>query len=197
MKVSTRGRYGLRALVDMTIHSNNAPVSLVQVANRQKISLNYLEQVFGTLRKAGIVVSVKGAGGGYKLARDAESITVKEVLEALEGTFSIIDRIPGEEQDAVQEAIEKLVWSRIDETVNTFLEQKTLKMLTDEYRKNWNRTRACTTFKNDAMNIGGQTYGRNLSECNRINRKNSTSGSKESGERTESPGKSAGEAGIL
>lgn len=91
MKVSTRGRYGLRALVDMTIHSNNAPVSLVQVANRQKISLNYLEQVFGTLRKAGIVVSVKGAGGGYKLARDAESITVKEVLEALEGTFSIID----------------------------------------------------------------------------------------------------------
>ena len=78
MKVSTRGRYGLRALVDMTIHSNNAPVSLVQVANRQKISLNYLEQVFGTLRKAGIVVSVKGAGGGYKLARDAESITVKK-----------------------------------------------------------------------------------------------------------------------
>ena len=132
MKVSTRGRYGLRALVDMTIHSNNAPVSLVQVANRQKISLNYLEQVFGTLRKAGIVVSVKGAGGGYKLARDAESITVKEVLE---GTFSIIDRIPGEEQDAVQEAIEKLVWSRIDETVNTFLEQKTLKMLADEYRE--------------------------------------------------------------
>ncbi len=125
----------MRALVDMTIHSNNAPVSLVQVANRQKISLNYLEQVFGTLRKAGIVVSVKGAGGGYKLARDAESITVKEVLEALEGTFSIIDRIPGEEQDAVQEAIEKLVWSRIDETVNTFLEQKTLKMLTDEYRE--------------------------------------------------------------
>lgn len=135
MKVSTRGRYGLRALVDMTIHSNNAPVSLVQVANRQKISLNYLEQVFGTLRKAGIVVSVKGAGGGYKLARNAESITVKEVLEALEGTFSIIDRIPGEEQDAVQEAIEKLVWSRIDETVNTFLEQKTLKMLADEYRE--------------------------------------------------------------
>ena len=51
MKVSTRGRYGLRALVDMAIHSGDAPISLVQVANRQKISLNYLEQVFGTLRK--------------------------------------------------------------------------------------------------------------------------------------------------
>ena len=57
MKVSTRGRYGLRALVDMAIHSGDAPISLVQVANRQKISLNYLEQVFGTLRKAGIVSS--------------------------------------------------------------------------------------------------------------------------------------------
>ena len=109
MKISTKGRYGLRALVDLAGHDNGEPIALASIAQRQKLSLNYLEQVFGTLRKAGIVVSVKGAGGGYKLARDAESITVKEVLEALEGTFSIIDRIPGEEQDAVQEAIEKLV----------------------------------------------------------------------------------------
>ena len=135
MKVSTRGRYGLRALVDMAIHSGDAPISLVQVANRQKISLNYLEQVFGTLRKAGIVNSIKGAGGGYKLARAAEEITVREVLEALEGKFSIIDRVVGEEKDEIQEAIEELVWSRIDTTVNTFLEQKTLKMLAEEYKK--------------------------------------------------------------
>ena len=135
MKVSTRGRYGLRALVDMAIHSGDAPISLVQVANRQKISLNYLEQVFGTLRKAGIVNSIKGAGGGYKLARAAEEITVREVLEALEGKFSIIDRVGGEEKDEIQEAIEELVWSRIDTTVNTFLEQKTLKMLAEEYKK--------------------------------------------------------------
>ena len=135
MKVSTRGRYGLRALVDMAIHSGDAPISLVQVANRQKISLNYLEQVFGTLRKAGIVNSIKGAGVGYKLARAAEEITVREVLEALEGKFSIIDRVVGEEKDEIQEAIEELVWSRIDTTVNTFLEQKTLKMLAEEYKK--------------------------------------------------------------
>lgn len=135
MKVSTRGRYGLRALVDMAIHSGDAPISLVQVANRQKISLNYLEQVFGTLRKAGIVNSIKGAGGGYKLARAAEEITVREVLEALEGEFSTIDRVAGEERDEIQEAIEELVWSRIDTTVNAFLEQKTLKMLAEEYKK--------------------------------------------------------------
>ncbi len=134
MKVSTRGRYGLRALVDMAVNSDSSPISLVQVAKRQDISLNYLEQVFGTLRKAGIVVSIKGAGGGYKLARPAEEITVKEVLEALEGEFSIIDRVPGEQPDAVQRAIEELVWSKIDEKVNQFLASRTLEMLAGEYR---------------------------------------------------------------
>ena len=82
MKVSTKGRYGLRALVDMAANSQEGPISLIQTAKRQNISLNYLEQVFGVLRKAGIVVSVKGAGGGYKLAKSAECITVKEILEA-------------------------------------------------------------------------------------------------------------------
>lgn len=134
LKVSTRGRYGLRALVDMTVNSGEGPVSLVQVAKRQAISLNYLEQVFGMLRKAGIVVSIKGAGGGYRLARAAEEITVKDILEALEGEFSIVDRIPGVGEDALHRAIEKLVWSRIDESVNRFLEEKTLQMLAEEYR---------------------------------------------------------------
>ncbi len=136
MKISTKGRYGLRALVDMAANSGDASVSLIQVARRQNISLNYLEQVFGILRKAGIVLSIKGAGGGYKLARQMEEITVKEVLEALEGQFSIIDRLPQEETDAVQQAIEKLVWSEIDRKVNSFLEQRTLRDLVNEYRRN-------------------------------------------------------------
>ena len=85
MKISTKGRYGLRALVDMAANSGEEAVSLTLIAKRQNLSLNYLEQVFGILRKAGIVVSVKGAGGGYRLAKDAAGITVKEILEALEG----------------------------------------------------------------------------------------------------------------
>ena len=89
MKVSTKGRYGLRALVDLTVSTIDAPVPLADIAGRQNISLNYLEQVFGQLRRAGIVRSIKGSGGGYRLAKDARQITVKEVLEALEGPFSI------------------------------------------------------------------------------------------------------------
>ena len=136
MKVSTKGRYGLRSLVDVAANSQGNPVSLVQTANRQNISLNYLEQVFGVLRKAGIVVSVKGAGGGYMLARSADSITVKEILEALEGEFSIIDRGTVKEQDAVQKAIRELVWDEIDEKVNTLLARRTLAQLVKEYKEN-------------------------------------------------------------
>ena len=69
MKVSTKGRYGLRALVDLTVSTIDAPVPLADIAGRQNISLNYLEQVFGQLRRAGIVRSIKGSGGGYRLER--------------------------------------------------------------------------------------------------------------------------------
>lgn len=122
--------------MDVAANSQGNPVSLVQTANRQNISLNYLEQVFGVLRKAGIVVSVKGAGGGYMLARSADSITVKEILEALEGEFSIIDRGTVKEQDAVQKAIRELVWDEIDEKVNTLLARRTLAQLVKEYKEN-------------------------------------------------------------
>ena len=136
MKVSTKGRYGLRALVDMAANSQERPISLIQTAKRQNISLNYLEQVFGILRKAGIVASVKGAGGGYKLARSAGSITVKEILEALEGEFSIIDKNGEEDQGAVQRAIQELVWDEIDRQVNELLGQRTLEQLVTEYKEN-------------------------------------------------------------
>lgn len=136
MKISTKGRYGLRALVDMAANSQDGPISLMQTAKRQSISLNYLEQVFGILRKAGIVVSVKGAGGGYKLSRSAADITVREILEALEGEFSIIDKNSEDGMDAVQKAIQELVWDEIDSKVNKLLGERTLGQLVQEYREN-------------------------------------------------------------
>lgn len=134
MKISTKGRYGLRALVDMAANSGEEAVSLTLIAKRQNLSLNYLEQVFGTLRKAGIVASVKGAGGGYRLAKDAAGITVKEILEALEGEFSIAGTAEGETEDAVGQAIRTLVWDEIDRRVNELLKEKTLAGLAKEYR---------------------------------------------------------------
>lgn len=133
MKLSTRGRYGLRALVDLAANAGEGTASLVQTARRQKLSLNYLEQVFGSLRRAGIVTTVKGAGGGYALARDMDEITVKEVIEALEGEISIADQAAGVLEDEVQSAIRSLLWDEIDRQVEKLLAGRTLGSLVREY----------------------------------------------------------------
>ena len=129
MKMSTKGRYGLRALIDLAVCENGEPITLATIAQRQHLSLNYLEQVFGVLRRAGIVKSIKGANGGYRLAKKAEDITVKEVLEALEGKFSIVDMPKEEDMDCVQRAIQSLVWEQINKNVNDLLERRTLRQL--------------------------------------------------------------------
>lgn len=133
MKLSTRGRYGLRALVDLAANAGEGTASLVQTARRQKLSLNYLEQVFASLRRAGIVTTVKGAGGGYALARDMDDITVKEVIEALEGEISIADEAAGVREDEVQSAIRSLLWDEIDRQVEKLLAGRTLGSLVREY----------------------------------------------------------------
>lgn len=137
MKVSTKGRYGLRALVDLTVYSTDNHVSLVSIAERQKISLNYLEQVFATLRKAGIVKSIKGAQGGYILADSPENIKVSNIIRVLEGDFNIIDESIYEDGhiDAIQMAVKTLVWDKINESVNYYLDHTTLDDLANEYRR--------------------------------------------------------------
>ena len=136
MKLSTKGRYGLRALIDLAANEAGEAVSLAQTAKRQKLSLNYLEQVFGMLRRAGIVVGVKGSNGGFRLARSMDDITVKEILEALEGKFSIADGAGEDTQDPVQNALRDLLWDEIDRKINQFLREKTLGSLVREYRRN-------------------------------------------------------------
>ena len=134
MKLSTRGRYGLRALVDLAANAGEDTASLVQTARRQKLSLNYLEQVFASLRRAGIVTSVKGSGGGYDLARDMDEITAKEVLEALEGDFAITGHDTGEDTDPVRHAVKHLLWDEINKQVSDLLSDRTIGSLVREYK---------------------------------------------------------------
>ena len=136
MKISTKGRYGLRALVDLAANGDNTTVSLVSVAQRQKISLNYLEQVFATLRKAGIVKSVKGAQGGYMLSKRPEEICLGDILTDLEGRFSIVDEAESEKaDDNLRKTLNEMVWDRINDSVNQFLEERTLAELVENYRR--------------------------------------------------------------
>lgn len=90
MKLSTKGRYGLRALIDLAVYSEESAVSIGSIAARQKISESYLEQLMAKLRKAGLVVSIRGAGGGYRLARPAGEISVGDILRALEGNLEAV-----------------------------------------------------------------------------------------------------------
>ena len=132
MKVSKKARYGLRALVDLAVHIQECPVPLVEIAKRQEMSLNYLEQVLGALRKAGIVKSMKGPKGGYSLDKEPKEITVEEILAAVEGKFCIVEKKEETELDALQRAIRKLVWNQIDEDVIALLQDMTLAEIADK-----------------------------------------------------------------
>lgn len=137
MKISTKGRYGLRAMVDLTISSHGEHVALNSIAQRQNISENYLEQVFASLRKAGLVKSVKGAQGGYVLSRKPSDISIGDVLRVLEGNLSVIDSEKIEDTDAgsLQNCIKINLWDKLDEGINKLVDSVTLEDLAIEYNR--------------------------------------------------------------
>lgn len=126
MILSTKGRYGLRAVVDLAVHSEEGPVSIHSIAGRQNLTERYLEQLIGKLKKAGLVKSVRGASGGYLLARRPEEISVGEVLRVLEGDLKPIDCAGLDEGEVSCEAsgscVTRYVWQKvyqsIEDTVN-------------------------------------------------------------------------------
>lgn len=136
MKISTKGRYGLRAMVDLAFHARNEHVALNAVAERQNISTNYLEQVFSGLRKAGLVKSVKGAQGGYILAEKPQDITVGTILRVLEGSLSVIDGTETMDIDrkSIQYCLKQSVWDKIDESINNVVDSITLEDLVNDYK---------------------------------------------------------------
>lgn len=137
MKLSTKGRYGLRAMLDLAVDSTGDHVSLYNIAERQNISENYLEQVFSILRKAGLVKSVKGAQGGYILAVSPSGTKVGTILRALEGDLSVVDeKVDGiSSEKTVQNCIKVNVWDKMNESLNEVVDSISLEDLVNEYKK--------------------------------------------------------------
>lgn len=134
MKLSTKGRYGLRAAVDLAMH-NGETVALSAIAERQKITVNYLEQIIPKLRKVGIVNSVRGAQGGYTLAKPPEQISVGDVLRALEGDLNPVDckeLQSGNSCLGSDLCITKYVWKRISASINDAVDHMMLSELVAE-----------------------------------------------------------------
>ena len=135
MKLSTKGRYGLRALIDLALYSENETVSIQSIARRQNISDSYLEQLMRKLRSAGLIVSVRGAQDGYKLARPANEISVGDVLRALEGSLEAVTC--GGEDNSCQGAdlcVTKFVWERINSSIRDTVDSIKLSQLVEESR---------------------------------------------------------------
>lgn len=134
MKFSKKSRYGLRALVDIVVHSGEGQVPLNSIAERNEISLQYLEQVFASLRKGGIVKSVKGPQGGYFLSREAKEITMSEIIEAIDGDYRIE---PEEMEDGgktqMAAAIQSVLIDKVNEQLDAVLKSITLEDLAEDY----------------------------------------------------------------
>ncbi len=96
MKLSTKGRYAVMAMVDLAMHSDNKPISLADIADRQEISLSYLEQLFAKLRRGGLVRSVRGPGGGYLLAREDVETRISDIILAVDEPIRATRCTPGQ-----------------------------------------------------------------------------------------------------
>ena len=147
MKLTTKGRYGLRAAIDLAMYAKTEPVSLSDVAERQNISISYLEQLIAKLKKAGIVQSTRGAQGGYSLAKAPEEISVGEILRALEGNLSPVDCSAvagaGESECASSDfCVTQYVWKRISDSINDTVNAIFLSELMTESEKVKNRASA-------------------------------------------------------
>lgn len=136
MKISTKGKYGLRAMIDLAIYSNSDYISLKSIVERQRISESYLEQIISTLKKAGLVISIRGSQGGYMLSKDAVSITVGDVLRALEGPLAPIGCViedDGNECEKSGFCVTRIIWERIRDSITNVVDSITLKDLVDDY----------------------------------------------------------------
>ncbi len=129
MKLSTKGRYAMVALVDLAIAKSDDLTSLAEISERQDISLPYLEQLFVRLRRAGLVESVRGPGGGYRLARAPETIRVAEVLEAVDETVSALHvgaGATGAISGSRAQTLSNRLWESLSAHVYVFLHNATL-----------------------------------------------------------------------
>lgn len=136
MKISTRGRYAVRLMLDLALQPGDAPVSLRDVARRQDISEKYLEQIVTPLARAGLVRSVRGAGGGYLLTRELAEYTVGDILRPLEGSLAPVNCAQGSECcERADRCVTIEVWSQIYQAVQGVVDNITLADLVRRYHE--------------------------------------------------------------
>lgn len=137
MKLSTKGRYGLKAMFELALHYGEGPIPLKNIADNQRISEHYLEQLIAVLRKNGLVKSVRGAQGGYMLIEEPKNITVGSIIRVLEGDIAPSDCVIEDSNvcDRESKCVTKLVWLKIRDSINTVIDSITLEDMLEDYSK--------------------------------------------------------------
>lgn len=136
MQLSTKGRYAVRAMFDLSFYSKGEPVPLSRISEREEISLHYLEQLFNKLRKGGVVESVRGPSGGFKLAKKPADITVEEIIRIVEGEIVPVNCTESGQKNKMCHRADKCItfvlWKRLGKTIRDYLSSITLQDLVDE-----------------------------------------------------------------
>ena len=130
LRLSTKGQYGVRAMYEVAKAGSVGPVTIKEISVKQDVSVAYLEQILNKLRKAGIIQSVKGPGGGYMLARDPEKISIGQILKELEGPVAITSCLdPSEGCVRVDSCVTHLLWKSLGDNIERFLDSMSLQDL--------------------------------------------------------------------
>ncbi|MEW9077832.1 Rrf2 family transcriptional regulator [Terrisporobacter glycolicus] len=136
MKLSTKGKYGLKAIFELSLHVDEGPMPLNMIASKQKIPEQYLEQIFSTLKKSKLITSVRGAQGGYLLNKAPNEVTVGDVLAILEGPVALSQCIIEEGVcENSNDCSTKLVWEKLKKGIEDVLNSITLQDMVDDYNK--------------------------------------------------------------
>lgn len=138
MKLTTKGRFAVSAMLELAMQHSSDPVTLAEISQRQKISLSYLEQLFGKMRRRALVNSVRGPGGGYRLARDIGRVSVADIIVAVDEPIDST-RCGGKENchDDKKCATHDL-WAKLNEHIFDYLDAVTLKQLVDDQKAKQN-----------------------------------------------------------
>lgn len=121
MKLTTKGRYAVTAMLDLALHGDNGPVTLADISARQEISLSYLEQLFSRLRRQHLVASIRGPGGGYRLSRGADAIFVSDVVDAVSESLDTTRCANKGDCQSGEKCLTHHLWSDLSEQIHQFL----------------------------------------------------------------------------
>lgn len=139
MYISTRGRYGVRALVEIALKEEQGPVRISTIARNQRLPVSYLEQILNRLRRAGIIKSVRGSKGGYLLSKPKEKITIRDIITVLDGPLAVADcskdSCPRDTCIGVENCLASILWKNLEADMDRFLGSVTLRDLLRDSRR--------------------------------------------------------------